>query len=242
MGNNATVYKTTNAGVSWTQLTAGLGSLTGTVRSVNFVNENDGWISAQSGQIYHTSDGGSNWSAQTSNVSSNHLNSIFFLDNQTGWAVGANGGITRTTNGGTSWTGLISPINTETLRGIHFTDANNGVVVGGDRTIARSTDGGENWAYVSSVATSNLRAVTFNASQPEKGWIVGDQSQIYKTIDGGATWDSEEHSIIGTLRSVSVYDTSAVPEPSTYALGFGLLVFGFAAYRRSQAQPSMRIS
>jgi hypothetical protein len=52
--------------------------------------------------VLHTSDGGTNWTEQTS-ITRLPLYSIFFADENTGWAVGAFGTIIKTTNGGTTF-------------------------------------------------------------------------------------------------------------------------------------------
>jgi len=57
----------------------------------------------------------------------------------------------------------------------------------------------------------------------------GDITYIYKTSnDEGSTWDITDHGD-GTF---DISNINIIPEPSTYALIFGLLALGFATYRR----------
>ncbi|MEP7145374.1 MAG: YCF48-related protein, partial [bacterium] len=70
-----------------------------TIHSMNFLNENSGWITGDAGYILRTTDGGNRWDSLISNTHSG-LKSIQFINNDTGFAVGYNGLILRTTNGG----------------------------------------------------------------------------------------------------------------------------------------------
>jgi photosystem II stability/assembly factor-like uncharacterized protein len=54
-------------------------------------------------RIVRSSDGGTTWSLQNTQVTENIYASCF-VDQSLGWAVGAGGTILKTTNGGDSWT------------------------------------------------------------------------------------------------------------------------------------------
>lgn len=81
------VYKTTNYGGTWTQITP---ISNGFYYDVKFINKNTGWIvGGQTGvstDIFHTSDGGINWDIQWSS-SGVHATpyDICFASNDTGW-------------------------------------------------------------------------------------------------------------------------------------------------------------
>jgi hypothetical protein len=64
-----------------------------------FGNGTTGWVAADSGKIFVTTNSGVNWTAQSTPVNQNLL-SVQVVGNIIGWAVGANGTILRTTNGG----------------------------------------------------------------------------------------------------------------------------------------------
>ena len=80
------------------------------------------------GTIVRTTNGGTNWTSQTSGTT-NDLWGVSFTDANNGTAVGFGGTILRTTNGGTNWTSQSSGT-TNNLYGVSFTDANNGTAVG----------------------------------------------------------------------------------------------------------------
>jgi len=60
------------------------------LQSVQFINSTTGWAAGNGGWIYHTTNGGSSWETQASNISED-IQAIYFIDEYTGWAVG-NGG------------------------------------------------------------------------------------------------------------------------------------------------------
>lgn len=86
------MYKTTNRGVNWTVLT-----YLSTFFGMYFLDSYTGYGVMSTGQILRTSNGGSNWSIQSSGVSTS-LISVCFVNNTTGFTVGANGVILRTTD------------------------------------------------------------------------------------------------------------------------------------------------
>ena len=76
------------------------------LRSVNFVSSNVGWAVGYCGTIIKTTDGGINWTQQTSGTNTN-LFGVHFADENFGAAVGGgypyDATIVRTTNGGIIW-------------------------------------------------------------------------------------------------------------------------------------------
>jgi hypothetical protein len=72
------------------------------LRSVYFIDASTGWAVGDIGIIFHTTDGGSNWNAQTSGTP-NDLFGVHFTDVNTGWAAGYSGTVLHTTNGGSTW-------------------------------------------------------------------------------------------------------------------------------------------
>jgi hypothetical protein len=88
----------------------------------------------------HTSDGGTNWSSQSSGTSS-HLYGVCFTDADTGWAVGDYGTILQTFDGGDNWNPQSSGTS-NILRGVYFSDGSTGWIVGDNGTILHTTTGG----------------------------------------------------------------------------------------------------
>ena len=88
------ISRTTNAGVNWTSQIFTYGLL-----GVDLPVQTTGYCVGLGGTILKSTDGGNNWSTQTSNTSAT-LSSVFFIDSLYGYAVGNTGIVLKTTNGG----------------------------------------------------------------------------------------------------------------------------------------------
>lgn len=229
---NGNVYTTADGGANWTQRNIALVTL----RSVQYVTSTIGYAVGQSGNVFKTTDSGVNWSQQASNTASN-LNSVYFMDENVGWAVGANDVVIRTTDGGDNWTAATSGVGT-TLRGVAFNNTGTtGILVGNGGGVAQSTDGGATWSQISvaGIGVDTLRDVVFNPVDNAKAWLVGDGGIVYKSTDSGASWISETSVYSGyDLRSVDVQNVSAIPEPSTFALGLGAVALVYTANQKNR--------
>jgi len=102
------IYKTTNSGTDFTPYAFpmhwyGQPSVNH-ASAIFFIDEDNGWISADFGQIIATTNGGENWQiVRDGGKDEPHLYDIEFTSEHEGWACGANGTILRTTDGGESW-------------------------------------------------------------------------------------------------------------------------------------------
>lgn len=92
---NNNILKTTDGGYNWaTQYNTGI-----YIGSLYFPTPDSGWCAGDQGKIFNTTNAGSNWTLQSSGIST-ELTSLFFVNSTTGWAVGYNGKILKTTTGG----------------------------------------------------------------------------------------------------------------------------------------------
>ena len=192
------VVGTSPAWAGWVAQTSGTSLL---LRGVHFpVDPTTGYAVGTSGTILKTTDGGTNWSTQSSGTT-NALNAVHFVDATTGYAVGRSGTVLKTTDGGTNWSTQSSGT-AEDLWSVHFpVDATTGYTVGLSGTILKTTDGGTNWSSQSSGTTNNLRGVHF-PSNATTGYAVGGSGTILKTIDGGTNWSPQSSGTALTLRGV----------------------------------------
>jgi len=186
------------------------------LNSVHFTDNNTGWAVGgwNSNIILNTTDGGTNWSPQTSGTTWD-LRSVYFTDNNTGWAVGRYGTIRNTTDGGTNWNPQTSGA-TGSLMSVYFTDSNIGWIVGSVGVILNTTNGGTNWNSQTSGSTNHLWSVHFTDNNT--GWDVGDEGTILKTTDGGTNWNSQSSGTNNRFYSVHFTDNNtgwAVGEDGT---------------------------
>lgn len=138
----------------------------------------------ESGQIWHTRDGGTNWELQDSGVGS-ALVVVEFTNLTTGWiSVGGNF-VLHTTDAGKTWNkmdidgfqGAVGPLS--------FVDENQGWIVGGLGSIFSTKDGGQTWNRQPSGTTVSLHDVDF--VDTNSGWTVGNTGVILHTSTGGVT-------------------------------------------------------
>lgn len=175
------------------------------VWGVSFVDPLNGWASGSSGTLLHTTDGGTNWSAQNSGVTIPILRNICMYNLMSGWAVGDNGTILNTTNGGTNWNPQTSG-SAQTLRQATFVSSSMGWVCGGNGTILKTTDGGANWTPQTSGTTIGLMSIHF--VDPNNGWAAGSsgavtQGIILHTTDGGTNWNPQTTPNNSNLNAIS---------------------------------------
>ncbi len=93
------VLHSTDAGATWQEQTLPTGARF--LRSVCFLDENNGWACGRNGTVVHTSDGGANWTLQSTGVDTT-LFDIEFADAQRGMIAG-NSVVLYTTDGGATW-------------------------------------------------------------------------------------------------------------------------------------------
>jgi len=155
------------------------------------------------GKILRTTNGGINWTSQSSGTT-NWLWSVSFTDANTGTAVGEVGTILRTTNGGVNWISQTSGTSSA-LKGVSFTDINNGTSVSLTGMILRTTNGGTNWFSQTSGASGPLYSVSF--TDVNTGTAVGYNGTIIRTTNGGTNWTSQSSGTTLRLHCVSFIDS-----------------------------------
>lgn len=200
VGDNGTILKTVNGGVTWTAQTSGTSQDLG----VDFADAVHGWAVGSGGTVLRTADGGVTWTPQT--ASAYTLDDVECLSETAALAVG-NGGVFKTTDGGTTWTHPTQGLADATwLTDVAFVDLQNGWAVGWSGGIYRTADGGASWAKQASGVTDDLESVCF--ADASHGWVVGDYGTVLRTIDGGTTWSPQYPGTSGDLMSVCFTDTA----------------------------------
>ena len=132
---NGSFFSSSSGGFLWTDLSNLLSPSPPILNDIYFSDSSNGWIVGNNGAIYHTSNGGTDWSLQTSNVSEN-LNRVHFINSSNGWIVGDNGEILVTINGGVTWSEQGSETG-EDLNDIHMIDTSIGWIVGNEGILLR---------------------------------------------------------------------------------------------------------
>ena len=102
LGHTRTLFRTTDGGQTWQWISLGE---RGGGTTIQFVDAQHGWLTADNNFGLRTIDGGANWiefNMPTYFVGP-EVSKVRFLNANVGWAVGWDGYVARTTNGGASW-------------------------------------------------------------------------------------------------------------------------------------------
>jgi len=181
VGTSGNIYRSTNSGSTWTQMTSGT---TVTLRSIDMITSTTGWAVGDSGKILKTTDSGATWTIQTSGTSSS-LYRVAAVSDTIAWAAGGSGTILKTTNGGTTWTAQTSGTTTfiRALDAISSTEAWVGTTAG---VILHTTNSGTTWSTISTLTGSNyIFSMDFYSSSLG---LLTTGDAIRETSNGGVTW------------------------------------------------------
>ena len=223
VAGNAYMYKTTNSGINWAQLSGGLGIYQ---NGYYFINKDTGWVSNVSTThvIQHTTNGGINWINQYISLFSNYYPyGLYFSSYNKGWAGASDGYLVyTTTNGGQIWGRQITPNNR--TGGLFFLDSSNGWNYSGFQTapyISHTTNGGGVIIGITKDSSTNNIPKNYTLKQnypnPFNNNTIIEYSLIKKATIGINIYD---------ISGRSVYDMTANNlEPGKYklSLDFGAL-------------------
>lgn len=136
--NESYIFRSSNGGISWDSLSFGMPN---PLLTVEFVDENTGWVSGCCGMYLKTTDAGLNWSPEIYLTLGFSIHSLKFINASTGFAAGDAGYILRTTDGGNTWDSLNSGT-TRDLHSVYFINKDTGISVGHNGMILRTVNGG----------------------------------------------------------------------------------------------------
>ncbi|HRI47481.1 MAG TPA: YCF48-related protein [Ignavibacteriaceae bacterium] len=233
VGSKGVAYKSTDAGLTWTELSVGV---TKDLYKVSFVDQNTGWTGAVDGSLYKTTDGGTTWielsyESAVPNLGFSILDMLRFYDVNTGFIIAGKLRsiyLLKTTNGGETWAVKDSLVSATLLRrwyDITF-NGNNGVLVGDKKEIQKySTDFGETWTLSTPIADNFFRDLKYVKFLTDTDVIaLGEGNEfsgvilpVYKSTDRGITWTKKSQSFAG------IYDRvrGAYFKNSTHGIAVG---------------------
>jgi len=172
-----------------------------------FINADEGWSFSSAGPegsepphiIYHTTNGGVDWTVQMSDSSEGGFTDIFFYDANHGWVVGDQGKVFRTVDGGVQWDRLTnSGINpNRQSKTVFFLDETTGWIPSktdeGEPYIQHTSDGGSFWTTqtipLGNMGANAIFSICFNSEQT--GILTADNGRIcrYVGTTGGTAED-----------------------------------------------------
>lgn len=200
-GNDGRIYKTqkTNSAIN----SYGIG-ITNSILSVYFVDDNNGFLCGEGGIVYKTINGGINWSASGTGITSVKLNSISFSDNQKGITVGDNGAVYVTSNGGATWSMESIGTTKKLLKAKYFPD---GIAVVGEYGTLYLKQVGGNWTSVNTRIVTDITGVT--GSGINDIHVCGGGGFIRNNKNGDARFYTfEANPMIANLVDIFYYDSN----------------------------------
>jgi photosystem II stability/assembly factor-like uncharacterized protein len=202
------VLQTTDGGETWNQLPE---QFKYKIRSVWFIDQQNGWALTIDRDILRTTDGAKTWTTQRKagkvklKITANRRNPeveqpeqierLHFVDATHGWAWG--GGVKNeysqqpgifltTIDGGQNWNEITYPFE-QNVFSAFFLDAQRAWVNTADGGFFKSTDGGVTWTkYQSKRPELTFDSIFF--VDDNHGWVAGHSGKLAKTEDGGKTW------------------------------------------------------
>jgi photosystem II stability/assembly factor-like uncharacterized protein len=167
----------------------------GTLTSVSFADDKNGWAAGHWGVIIRTADGGETWSLQRSDLSVDRpLFSVYFSDAKNGWAAGLWSLLLHTEDGGQNWTVVQAPPSPGAKKADRnfysiFGDKKGTLYVSCEQgLVMRSSDGGVTWEYLQTGYSGSL----WTGTALSDGVLLfgGLRGTIIRSADGGSTWET----------------------------------------------------
>ncbi len=190
------IYKSIDAGNTWTLSTAGLGK--------GFINPTQIWVDPDNTAIVYAAinnnyltksrDGGVTWTTVPTTISGGLTVTtmdpsnphVFYAINELASA------IYRTHNGGKAWTALapVTPDTAVIVNMVAVDPANaNGLYAGTSHGVHASTDLGTTWSAANQgLANTWVTALALDPAAPATLYAGTERSGIFKTTNGGLTW------------------------------------------------------
>ena len=206
IAGDGSLIKTTNAGITWTVDTNGMGYMyyQNDFITVFFIGQDTGYVADLGGDLLKTTNAGTSWHFQTV-AQGQGCSSMYFINSNTGYMVGE-AEISQTLNGGVTWNQLSFGTNGgNQLYSVFFPDSLTGYAVGFDSSctygiVLKTINGGSTWHKLPLLADYELYSVFF--TDDNTGYVVGYLGVNLKTVDGGETWTDLHISTMAPLNSI----------------------------------------
>ncbi|GJQ31679.1 MAG: hypothetical protein HBSAPP04_05180 [Ignavibacteriaceae bacterium] len=217
------IYRTTNAGNTWTSLQTATNL---TFNSISFSGQLNGIAVAgiaAGGSELRTTNGGNSWQ----NVNTGSFSSFYdlaWVNSNNTLLVGVEGNIYKSTDSGVTWLSKNRNQITRNINSIFFIDREKGWIAAQGGNIFKTVDGGLNWMPSFSGGTTHFKQVQFvdelNGYAVGLEWFANRYSMILKTKDGGITWDTVFH-----RNQIPLYNIHFLNERTGWAVGWYSQIF-----------------
>lgn len=221
------IYKTTDGGVSWNEIT--VNGFYQYINKIIYIGKNSFIGVGEKGTVIKSTDAGNSWDISNVGDTLNLGAVCTTIDGKLFCCSMYYDGIYRSSiykslDNGASWT----QTRIDSVLGfsfISFVNSDIGFVVGDYETF-KTTNGGETWLPYPSIITGQTNAIKF--INERVGYAAGSdiygQSKILKTEDGGGSW-----SVINSTGNTGLHDITYFGENFVWIVGADNILFSYDA-------------
>jgi photosystem II stability/assembly factor-like uncharacterized protein len=192
IGGNTKIWKTTNAGVNWTEQTSAYPGPVGV--KIQMANATTGYMTC-GGATQKTTNGGDNWiQLPGPGYSGLSYTPLKVIDANTVYFGASNTQVYTTTNGGASFDSLSFPVKSGQIFCMDFLNANTGVVGSIIGIIGKTTNHGASWEIMNcgGYTVMSVKMVHQDTIFAVAGNTTGGQVFKYvKSLTGGFFWENQ---------------------------------------------------
>ena len=198
--NNAKIYKSTNSGSTWTDISSSL--MSSNINSVKFISSQVGFVTTQIGRVFRTIDGGNSFERMYTDSENNPINDLYYVHSFNTIVIGHNGTYRKSTNQGSSWDTIPYKFNYSNLKSTSFNGIDNGIIVGDVGSVFTTTNGGNDWSSKTITGvTENLNSIAYSGGN-NIFIAVGNNGRIVRTANNGQNWQTINSNVSSNLNAV----------------------------------------
>ncbi len=179
---NGKIYKTTNAGASWSLQSVPLGKTGTELNGIHSISTTNIIACGTNGRML--SYNGTSW-AWLGDFVTNEIKSLH-VNQGVGYAGGVSGLLLTSVNSGATWKvkpPLVYPV--EQYNAVWAVTATQGIIAGTGGKVRYTANGGSTWSLAYTGA-STINGIHF--THKDTGYIVGNSGLMAKTSSGGTSW------------------------------------------------------
>jgi photosystem II stability/assembly factor-like uncharacterized protein len=195
-GSPGAVFKTTDGGASWTNLTDASGVLS---LVIDPMRPSVVYAGTNGGGVVKSPDGGLTWKVVNAGLSNLNISSMAIDPVHTrALYAGSNGGVDRTISGGATWSIVLASgfFQNITALAVATSDANTLYAGTGSQGVFKTTDSARTWVPINAdIPSTQVHSLVIHPTDPMTAYAGlvpytegAPPAGLYRTTDGGVTW------------------------------------------------------
>jgi photosystem II stability/assembly factor-like uncharacterized protein len=219
-GGSGGVFRSTDAGVSWVQVTSGLTDVKVQSLAVDPNGQGVVYVGSFNAGVLKTSSGGGNWSESNHGLTAADIFAVAVdpSDPRTIYCGVFNRGVYKSGDSGATWT---LKLKTQTPQSLAIDPSDSNIVYVGIPSFGpmKSTDGGDTWTLIPDglfvppgPPRIMVNALAMDPARP-RTLFIGTRNGLYKTANGGREW-GQSSSVTVTPNSADIISVAVAPSDS----------------------------